>query len=703
MIEGIYSITRFLARASLEATPDVTSNLFLLALSYVWEKQPWKKLNSGIEEKIHRSSKQYSEAFKFRYGNLKILGMEAPIGLEEIYIPVKVSARNFENIISNLSTIQKTIYPQPRINTEHNSRDRLIDGLSCANQHQFLTIVGSPGMGKSIFLRTIGLYALNLAEGKGYEHKKVPIYIDITREQNKGKSIDNIILAEFQTCNLPDAQIFCQTALAKGDLLILIDGIDELKNEQQSLRISEIKDHVDKYSDNRYIISRRKAAQSSFTSRFIDVYIARFSQEDASIFIRKWLDSRKIQENIKAELKYTIQKYSSREIHQFPLLLMFICLKADQIPQDSISHAPMYSGILNLLLSDWLLEKGEKRSPEILFRDEVKKRILTKIAYEMTTENRIFIFKKEILEIAQTFDQDLPSAVPGATIVDELEHNHGILIRQSDDICSFRLTSIQEYLAACHISTHKINLEELIDRNFKSLEWKRIIKLLCGIDRSDRLLKYILAHLKKQIQSTRLHRLINWSREYTIIPEQSGSKSLAMSQALFICFELFSLYALQSPFRNSIFSCNKKIRSIICNLDQSSNIHHLIDPKIISAVDTKVLIEISIRIVEWIKENKLFNQKINLENLENRLRNIHRKLGTKRIKGKSKVICINYVYTLWISALKLDSESLNFSWHDINQVKEYLSGYLFLLKCREQSLDISAETWLKIEDEVFSL
>ena len=512
-----------------------------------------------------------------------------------------------------------------------------------------------------------------------------------------------MITQEFETCNLPGAIDFCKTALIKGNLLILIDGIDELPDDQEASRISEIKDYVDKYPQNRYIITRRKAVQSSFTSRFKDVYIAEFSKADFINFIRKWSALKAYPPHLERRFERAAEKYIFRDICQIPLLVIFLCLKLEKTLYKSTNEAAIYAEIVRLLLTGWPLEKGLINSREEFYEKNVKQEVISRIAYKMAVNNRVFIFENEVMEIIKKLNENALQNFSEVKIVDDLEYSHGLLSRQADGTCTFPLPSIKEYLTAHYINHHEIEIEGIIEEKLTSPEWKRIITLLCGMDRSDKLLENIFNHLKRSLQSRRVRALIDWSRKSTIDPDGSGIKSIYMGQALFICFELFSLYALQSPYKTSIFNCNTKVRQIISKLDQSLEIHHLIDPKIIPAIDTKVLVGISIYILQGIKGQDIFDASIDLSRLEKKLHIMYSNTNMERMNGKNRIICMNYIYALWINTLKIDPDHLEFTWHDIKQLKNYLSGYQFLLQCREKSTDLSAHTWLMIEDELFSL
>ena len=112
------------------------------------------------KRKADQAYKKYADKYQSRYGLLKLLGMPQGIALKSVYTPVRVlndsSIRQFETIAD-----LEDIYRQSNQRRFQQSECRPEDGLTVADRHKYLMVLGNPGGGKSTFLRRLGLEAFN--------------------------------------------------------------------------------------------------------------------------------------------------------------------------------------------------------------------------------------------------------------------------------------------------------------------------------------------------------------------------------------------------------------------------------------------------------------------------------------------------------------------------------------------------------------
>jgi NACHT domain len=227
-------------------------------------------------------AKKYIENYADRHGQLKVLGMGKPINLESIYTQV-----NFDpELIRTFGTIdmQEEAF---RIRSWSKKDCRL--GMKVANDNHYLMVLGSPGMGKTTFLRKVGLEALKQKKGE-YKHTCIPVFLELRKyrwEKSYGINLESKIAEEFQHCGLKKYQSCAQKLLEEGKLLILLDGLDEVPTELLEEMTTAIKNMVDCYPKNRFIASCRIAAYRPFQNfdRFTDVVISNFDDSQIKYFI----------------------------------------------------------------------------------------------------------------------------------------------------------------------------------------------------------------------------------------------------------------------------------------------------------------------------------------------------------------------------------------------------------------------------------
>ena len=119
-----------------------------------------KGLGERTKQAIFAASSKYVENYTERHSILKVLGMREPVSLESVYTNVRLlDERNVLRFESSAAIEQSFRESQQRKFQfqDQNCEKRI--GIDLANNKQYLMVLGSPGSGKSTFLRKIGLEA----------------------------------------------------------------------------------------------------------------------------------------------------------------------------------------------------------------------------------------------------------------------------------------------------------------------------------------------------------------------------------------------------------------------------------------------------------------------------------------------------------------------------------------------------------------
>jgi predicted NACHT family NTPase len=184
-------------------------------------------------------AQNYVENYARRHGMFKVLGMGKPVSLEAVYTQVTFHPEAIQNYQS--LDAQETAF-RKRVSRNDDRRS----GIEVANTHQYLMVLGGPGVGKTTFLRKIGLEALKQDKGQ-YLHSSIPVFLELRKfrwEKSVTINLEEKITEEFQYCSLPEYQAFTQEFLEQGMLLILFDGLDELPPELLGQMTTAIKNDV---------------------------------------------------------------------------------------------------------------------------------------------------------------------------------------------------------------------------------------------------------------------------------------------------------------------------------------------------------------------------------------------------------------------------------------------------------------------------
>ncbi len=187
--------------------------------------------------------------------------MRKGVSLESVYTPVRfldeLSIRQFESI----KTLEE-VYRDGQKRRFQTNKCKSQDGITVANENQYLFVLGNPGAGKSTFLRRMGLEALK-DEEKRFKHNCIPVMLELKQFNSDPVDLIGAIAEEFKHFGFPPSREFAIKALEQGKLLVLLDGLDEVPKDFTNAVMDAIDDLVTHYENNRFIASCRIAAYRS--------------------------------------------------------------------------------------------------------------------------------------------------------------------------------------------------------------------------------------------------------------------------------------------------------------------------------------------------------------------------------------------------------------------------------------------------------
>ena len=478
----------------------------------------------NTKQLIIQASQQYIANYHERYGLLKVLGMRNTIKLESICTNVKL-LKESKSCFKSIEELENS-YRKNNVQF-HNIDLSTRKDIDIANQEQYLMVLGSPGSGKSTFLRKVALEAIS-EKKQDYQHKCVPVLLELGQFSSSDLDIKKNIIEEFKNNGFFRVTKLVTTALKEGKLLILLDGLDEIHYNNRHSVIDTIQKFVKNYNKNRFIISCRIAAYQNRFNHFTYVEIADFDNIQIKQYIDNWFDSElDKQEKIAANFWYLIQQaeYKAvKELARTPLLLTLLCL----IYQDSATlpsnPALLYSKVFETLLSRWDASKRIRRDnvyQQLTIRRQ--ENLLSEIAYYNFVQNKQFFTKKEIIKQIESFLtsklHDLQN-INGEAILNAISVQQGILVEKAHSVYSFSHLALQDYLTAQYIVDHNL-IENIVSNNLTDTRWQEVFQLVAGLMRggADELLllmeKEVRRYLSNSLGKTHFLPLLDWSNAIT--------------------------------------------------------------------------------------------------------------------------------------------------------------------------------------------
>ena len=661
-----------------------------------------KSLDKNTKQLIFNVSKKYEQNYEKRHGTLKVLGMREEVKLESVYTAVQFLNDDAIGDFLSIQDLEK-VYRQGNARKFNSQDSQKQLGIEVANKKQYLMVLGGPGAGKSTFLRKMGLEALKVKKG-GFKHSCIPVFIELKRFTSSEINIEKFIIEEFRICNFPDPEKFTAKALEQGELLILLDGLDEVPSQNLNETINQIQNFVDKYDQNRFIASCRTAAYRGNFRRFSDVAMADFDDEQIQQFINNWFqkeEDKQAKTDDKCwELLQKPENQAAKELAHTPLLLTFLCLVYDRSQNFPNNRSVLYKNALRILLEEWAAEKRILRD-EIYqgLHTELEEVLLSKIAYTGFASNRLFFSQSEIVDEIKTFlagNLNAPQHLNGEAVLNAIAIQQGILVERARDVFSFSHLTLQEYLTAQYIYDNRL-VEKLVTEHLPDQRWKEVFLLVAGVMRggADDLLLLMEKEVQKYINTPKLQALLNWAEEVTV--GSQGDYKPVGKRAVAIANAYAYPYALANAYANAL--ANAYALAYAYDLANANayaydlaNAYDLAYAYAYANANAYAIDKIG-----EIEKLQIFNQKLNFTVLLPQLEALKAKIPDDQQPEKVRQAFAEQWRETLLNGFNLTPEMVNLSEEEINDLDKYLYANYLIIQCKEAALSVSKQIWETIE------
>ena len=540
--------------------------------------ETYHEVKTVVENSYHR----YDKSYRDRHGQLKVfcVGMRKPIPLDDVYVEVQFLNQYTVSRYSSPEEVERAFRERDRRPFDSVSDERQ-DGTQVANDQQYLMVIGGGGVGKSTFLRKVGFEALKGKNGN-FEHECIPVFLELKRFAEAQIDIETLIAREFEICGFPHPEKLTQTALKSGKFLILFDGLDEAPTSNVDNIINKIGNFVDRYSQNRFIVSCRIAAYKGGFPRFTEVEMADFDDSQIEAYIKNWFAStpdphrHQLNESMAAADRcWTMlnarEHSATKELARNPLLLTLVCMVYDRSQNLPRNRAAFYEKALDIFLEEWAVEQRVHRGASInLYLDIAdEKRMLSEIAAKNFGTNRLFFSKDELITQIREFgesDANTPEIFNAPKIFDTILIDQGLFVERVRDSYSFSHLTFQEYLTANYIVGHPQSIQALVQGRLHDEQWREVFLLTAGLmHEADDLLKAMEAKAAKLINTSKFKALFQWAERIT---DTSSDRDSGVAKRSFVLYQYFSLHLLNEIYEavENIFN-NDRHRDLYLCLD----------------------------------------------------------------------------------------------------------------------------------------
>ena len=353
--------------------------------------------------------------------------------------------------------------------------------LDLLHQHDGLIILGDPGAGKTTFLKYLVLcLAQDGGETLGLDGR-LPVLLPLSAYANalatQDVPLDRFIAQYYDGLGIdPPLGPMLDQALAQGEALLLLDGLDEVRSlGQRHLVVERVVDFLTfrRGQGNKFILTSRVVGYREVrptAEGLAECTLVDFEDEDIGAFVDKWtaaleraargdtpvaaLEAARERE----ELLDAVRRVPGvRQLAANPLLLTILALMKRQGVTLPERRVELYQKYVETLLKHWNLARGLGRPPSRDLDVVETMRVLAPLALWMhETSPGVGLVKREDMrrkleEIYAAREIPHPEQAARRFLADVREYA-GLLLERGAGQYGFIHLTFQEYLAAVAIA-----------------------------------------------------------------------------------------------------------------------------------------------------------------------------------------------------------------------------------------------------------
>ncbi|WP_414582976.1 NACHT domain-containing protein [Scytonema sp. PCC 10023] len=440
--------------------------------------------STSIDKLVQEVCSKIKDNIQERCGTMRVLDMSQPIDLGEIYTKVNI----LEKITGRKRKKLKELLQELHLEDFENFgfaqvTEERVCGLEAVKKYQKLIVLGKPGAGKTTFLKYI---AIQSNQGH-FLPNLVPIFVSLRDfvETPDEPNLLEYIGQQFSECGVTSAEI--HEVLSHKAALVLLDGLDEVKQEHYQRVLREIRELCGKFYDNHFIMTCRIAACEYTFDKFTEVELADFDKEQISIFATNWFRNK----SAKASdfIKRLENNQRIQELAVNPLLLTLLCLVFEESGDLPANRSELYKEGLEVFLKKWDAKRGIQRDQVYKqLSPQRKKDLLSKIALTTFEQGNYLFHQREVENYIAEYICDLPNAetdpealqLDSEAVLRSIETQHGLLVERAKSIYSFSHLTFHEYFTAREIVLRSHPLEQALQRliqHIHEIRWREVFLL----------------------------------------------------------------------------------------------------------------------------------------------------------------------------------------------------------------------------------
>jgi len=480
--------------------------LFVSFLTEVWQKlkAPWieaiaNKIDRGARSALSHYHHHYCRYFTYEYRDLDVKGITTQgvytLDLEDVFIELRVDPKVPHE--ASADPLHMPTHPS-QVPVELRSGNHTIWEYLVTPylRDQQFVVLGPPGSGKTTLLKYLGLALAHRKGSRAAQHfwRKLPVLLFL-REHSKAivdkaeYTLADAIRESANRWKYPMPVGWIEHRLARGQCLILLDGLDEVVDvTQRQQTVTWVERQMRNHGNNRFVLTSRPFGYRENPLASVTILeVQPLTFQQATQFVMRWYRAIEIKSavrddagvHMKAEQGARDLLRRLREMPDLfdlivnPLLLTMIATIHRYRGTLPGARVELYKEICEVFLGKRQAARGVAQD----LRAEQRQLVLQPLAYEMMLRGVRTLDAQQAEQLIAVPLQQV-STTPPHDFLESIQNTSGLLLEREHGVYSFAHKTFQEYLAAVHINKH--GLLPILTSHVPEEWWHETIRLYCA-------------------------------------------------------------------------------------------------------------------------------------------------------------------------------------------------------------------------------
>ncbi|MEU9863556.1 NACHT domain-containing protein [Streptomyces sp. NPDC047971] len=356
-------------------------------------------------------------------------------------------------------------------------------------RHARVLLRGTAGSGKTTLVQWLAVSATReeFADDMAYLRDRIPFVLPLrtlTRHGERLPAPDRFLTAVGCPLTPPDG--WADRVLAAGRGLVLVDGIDEIPEAERDRARRWLRDLLDTYDGNRWLVTSRPTAVRDdwlASDGFTELRLAPMSTTEVGTFVRRWHtaagpEAAPYEQPLLDALRTTSDV---AQLATNPLMCGLICAlhrgRRGFLPR---GRKALYEAALSMLLTRRDRERDMGTPYGIELSEAPQIQLIQRIAYWLTLNGRTTMDRSRAESVVR---EAVPAITEAAghdpdTVFTHLLHRSGLLREPTAETVDFVHRTFQDYLAAKAL-VDRWDIGVLV-RHAADDQWEDVIRMAVG-------------------------------------------------------------------------------------------------------------------------------------------------------------------------------------------------------------------------------